>query len=302
MDDMVMVNPLTVEGRTFENATMENVTNSTTTAQTQQPLSTPQPEIEDMASLDDMKEALDSLDEEWVASMLIDIENNPEGSTTENNVPAENNLLEMIINDSIGVDTVAEVCNDTYTTLNPEDIDVSTEDETTQEVNQGHEVVVSASFQKRKGPGRPRKARTTERVVKPRGRPTKVHVENANLMTEHHNYSNSGASKSASSSAEKRYRRMRDLNNVASQRCRRKRKEKMNDAFDELKQEEERNKVLTIQVNVLEEQVKALKARFINRIANPTKVVPSPENSSSEWNREQLERYVDDVANRHLGM
>merc|ERR1712098_589427 len=176
MDEMVMVNPLTVEGRTFENSMMENVSTVTTSAQEQQPLNTPQLETEVMVSLDDMKEAIEALDEEWVASMLNEIENNPEGSTTENNVPAENNLLEMIINDSIGIDTVAEVCNEPYMTLNPQDIDVSTEDETalsissiTQEANQGQEEIVFAPVQKRKGPGRPKKTRTTERVVKPRG-------------------------------------------------------------------------------------------------------------------------------------
>jgi hypothetical protein len=66
---------------------------------------------------------------------------------------------------------------------------------------------------------------------------------------------------------------MRNLNNVASQRCRLKRKEKMQAAFDEVKEQENRNKDLMIQVNVLEEQVSALKARFIDRVANPVTVV-----------------------------
>jgi hypothetical protein len=240
---------------------MENVSTATTSAQEQHPLNTLQLPTEEMTSPD----------EEWVAAMLDEIENNPEGSTTKNNVSAKNNILEMIINDSIGIDAVAEVCNETYTTLNPQDIDVSTEDEaplpippTEQDVIQGQEQIVSAS----------------------------------------------SSASTASSSDDEKYRHMRRINNLASQRCRRKKKNLMNAAFDELSQEEERNKELTIHVRVLEEQVKALKARFINRIANPTrdpcqkdpKRDSSLENSSSEWNSEQLERYVDDVANRHLPM
>merc|ERR1719422_96083 len=88
----------------------------------------------------------------------------------------------------------------------------------------------------RRGPGRPKKPRTTERVVRPRGRPARIHTENTN---EHHNYSNDSSSMST---AERRYRRMRDLNNIASQRCRLKRKSKMQNALEELKEEENKNK------------------------------------------------------------
>jgi hypothetical protein len=269
MDDMRMVNPFVAEGIPLENAMMQTVSTSTPPTQEQHPII------------------------------------NPEGSTTENTVPAENNLLEMIINDSIGLDTVAEACNATqpendfmaslddiqlameemdpewvasimdevqneeYSTLNLADISAPTEntrDSPTVPIAQNEEVVV-ASEKKRKGPGRPKKPRTVEQVVKTKGpgpgRPKVVH------LPDHHNYSNGGASKSSTSSVEKRYRRMRDLNNVASQRCRLKRKEKMNSAFDELKQEEERNKELQMRVRVLEDQVQALKSRFINKIANP---------------------------------
>jgi hypothetical protein len=78
----------------------------------------------------------------------------------------------------------------------------------------------------------------------------------------------------------------------------------VNSAFDELKQEEERNKELQMRVRVLEDQVKALKARFINKIANPIKDprALAIQNVSFEWNSEQLERLVDVEASRHLGM
>jgi hypothetical protein len=306
MDDMRMVNPFVAEGIPLENAMMQTVSTSTPPTQEQQPII------------------------------------NPEGSTTENTVPAENNLLEMIINDSIGLDTVAEACNATqpelnfmaslddiqvamdemdpewvasimdevqneeYSTLNIADISTPTENtraSPTVPIAENEEVVVT-SEQKRKGPGRPKKPRTVERVVKPRGRPAKLPLENENLTTDHHNYSNDGAFKSSTSSVEKRYRRMRDLNNSASRRCRQKRKNKMNSAFEELKQEEERNKELQMRVRVLEDQVQALKARFINKIANPIKDprALAIQNASFEWNSEQLERLVDVEASRHLGM
>merc|ERR1712226_1505994 len=95
----------------------------------------------------------------------------------------------------------------------------------------------------RRGPGRPKKPRTTERVVRPRGRPARIHTSSENT-NEHHNYSND--STTSMSTAERRYRRMRDLNNIASQRCRLKRKSKMQTALDELKEVEEKNKELVI--------------------------------------------------------
>merc|ERR1711994_179524 len=146
----------------------------------------------------------------------------------------------------------------------------------------------------RRGPGRPKKPRTTERDVRPRGRPARIHTENAN---EHHNYSNDSSSMST---AERRYRRMRDLNNVASQRCRLKRKSKMQNALEELKEEEDKNKELSMKVRILEEQVKALKQHFITKISNPQQrvvLVPSP---NTVWNAEQFEIFVNDTVSKHL--
>merc|ERR1712150_206497 len=102
-------------------------------------------------------------------------------------------------------------------------------------------------------------------IPKRRGRPTKEHSNVEILTANHHNYSNK-----INSTVEKRYRRMRDLNNVASQRCRLKRKQKMHSALEELKNEEEKNEQLTIKVRVLEDQVRDLKKLFINKISNPS--------------------------------
>merc|ERR1719511_359547 len=147
----------------------------------------------------------------------------------------------------------------------------------------------------RRGPGRPRKPRT-ECVVKRRGRPAKVYTSSENT-NEHHNYSNDSSSMST---AERRYRRMRDLNNIASQRCRLKRKSKMQNALEELKEEENKNKELSMIVRILEEQVKALKQHFITKISNPQQrvvLVPSP---NTVWNAEQFESFVNDTASKHL--
>merc|ERR1712150_355087 len=108
--------------------------------------------------------------------------------------------------------------------------------------------------------GRPCKERTEEKIPKRRGRPTKEHSNVEILTANHHNYSNK-----INSTVEKRYRRMRDLNNVASQRCRLKRKQKMHSAL-----EEEKNEQLSIKVRVLEDQVRDLKKLFINKISNPS--------------------------------
>jgi hypothetical protein len=120
-------------------------------------------------------------------------------------------------------------------------------------------------------------------------------------MADHHNYSNGGASNSNMTTNERRYRRMRDLNNVASQRCRLKRKQKAQSSFDDLKKEEEKNRELSMKVRLLEEQVAALKKHFINKISNPRSVATISATQASHFSIDQLERFVDDAANKHLG-
>merc|ERR1712018_448998 len=147
-----------------------------------------------------------------------------------------------------------------------------------------------------RGRGRPKKPRTTERVVRPRGRPARIHTSSPNT-NEHHNYSNDTTSMST---AERRYRRMRDLNNIASQRCRLKRKDKLQTALNELKESEEKNKELKIKYRLLEEQVRVIKKAFLQRISNPQKgaiAAPSPD---TVWNTEQLDQFVNATASQHL--
>jgi len=67
-----------------------------------------------------------------------------------------------------------------------------------------------------------------------------------------------------------RYRRMRDLNNEASKRCRQNRKYKLVAIEIEKEQLEKYNKELKFKVKKMEEIVSSLKKKFISDIANPT--------------------------------
>merc|ERR1711902_316591 len=212
----------------------------------------------------------------------------------------------MIVDDSIGEDAVAQFCNVDFLTLNPQDIEprenevVGTAPSDTQEETVTIKEADVAPVQKRRGPGRPRKERTEGKVKKPVGRPAGTRLNLDAVMADHHNYSTGGASNSNMTANERRYRRMRDLNNVASQRCRLKRKFKMQNAIDELKLSEEKNTELKMKVRILEEQVKTLKKHFINKISNPAKkviVVPSPD---TVWSAEEFESFVNDTASKHL--
>merc|ERR1712038_1015302 len=307
INSMMMVSPLTVEGKRFEAHDMES--ESTSSARNNQSLSTPQPNPDDMASETEMQEVLANLDEEYLTSLLDDIVMDPEESpTSKADVPEEkNDLLKMVMDDSIGEATVAQFCNvDQFLTLNPQDICNSNEYEVVNTAAAQSAAIVDtvevdvAPVQPRRGPGRPRKPRTTEKVAKPRGRPARVHLNVENVMADHHNYSN-GSSIAKMTTNERRYRRMRDLNNVASQRCRLKRKEKQQAAIDELTEEQEKNRELSMKVRLLEEQVAALKKHFIKKISNPRSVVTTSVGQSSQWDMMSLEKFVADAAEKHLG-
>merc|ERR1712038_228410 len=301
IDSMMMVSPLSVEGKRFEAHDMESESTSSTT--NSQSLSTPQPNPDDMASETEMQEVLANLDEEYLTSLLDDIVKDPEESVASKvDVPEEkNDLLKMVMDDSIGEATVAQ-----FLTLNPQDISNSNEFEVVNTASVPQVATVDTvevdvvPVQPRRGPGRPRKPRTTEKVSKPRGRPARVHLNVENVMADHHNYSN-GSSNSKMTTNERRYRRMRDLNNVASQRCRLKRKEKQQAAIDELTQEQEKNRELLMKVRLLEEQVSALKKHFIKKISNPRSVVTTSVAQSSQWDMNSLEKFVADAAEKHLG-
>jgi len=89
-----------------------------------------------------------------------------------------------------------------------------------------------------------------------------------------------------------KYRRMRDLNNDASKRCRHNRKLKIKDLLEEEKMLAEKNEELKMKLNVMQEQVEALKKLFLHKIANPT-------SQATGSNRDQItmEFDVDDFVN-----
>jgi len=66
-----------------------------------------------------------------------------------------------------------------------------------------------------------------------------------------------------------KYRRMRDLNNEASKRCRQNRKLKINDLLMEEEELKARNRELNVKFELLQEQVTALKKLFLHRVVNP---------------------------------
>ncbi len=84
-------------------------------------------------------------------------------------------------------------------------------------------------------------------------------------------------------SGDQKYRRMRDLNNIASQRCRQNRKRKLEILQSEEEKETERNNDLKIKVRLLEEQVKRVKDAIFKSIVpaaalNPFAPVANPFN------------------------
>merc|ERR1719322_1860185 len=262
MNPMTMVNPVEVEGKEFaiKEIESENANNCSTTSDDQSVTMQESNGVE-VVSEKDVDDIVKDLDQEFLASILQEVELGQENHMTQNDVPAaqEPDLLNMVIDDSIGMDTMAEFFSSQpeCSTVNLQDISVSNQNEiissaiseaTDEQLNSVESTPLHTPV--RRGPGRPKKPGTTERVVRPRGRPARIHTSSPNT-NEHHNYSNDTTSMST---AERRYRRMRDLNNIASQRCRLKRKDKLQTALNELKESEEKNKELKIKYRLLEEQ------------------------------------------------
>jgi hypothetical protein len=264
-----------------------------------------------------MQHIFQNTDDEWIASLIDEIENDQGNGSKINEEAEEPDLLKMVIDDSIGVQTLAQQLNTPLETLNINDIFSLSEIDTapvvpscTQEDTRSHMETSDEPMKKPRGRGRPRKERSAVVVKRSRGRPSKLPSNVNDVMAAHHNYSNGGAVNSTLTTNERRYRRMRDLNNVASQRCRLRRKEKMHGAVSQLKEEEEKNKLLTMRVRLLEEQVLALKEEFKKRVANPRMIlvsktkVPTKEAAAVqpalEWDDDELEKFLDETAGRHL--
>merc|ERR1719411_153309 len=266
MNPMTMVNPVEVEGRQLAAEEMESENDTVSSTMTENRSASMQETNGDEVVTDkEMDDIVKNLDQEFIASILQDIEITNDNSTIPNNVPSgeETDLLKMVMDDAIGTEAMAQFClsQPECVTVNLQDINLSNDIEVAapaslRATEEEPDSVDSSNVPTpaRRGPGRPRKPRA-ERVVRPRGRPARVYADSENT-NEHHNYSNDSSSMST---ADRRYRRMRDLNNIASQRCRLKRKSKMQNAIEELKSSEEKNRELSMKVRILEEQFKTLK-------------------------------------------
>jgi hypothetical protein len=310
---------LEVEGKEFAPSMQNDIsiegTSNTTSTSNEDCKQNMIASIEDIENVDaEMQDIFQNTDDEWIASLIDEIENDQGNGSKINEEAEEPDLLKMVIDDSIGVQTLAQQLNTPLETLNINDIFSKSENEIAVVAQNPTQMETSNLIEVAEEPvqlprrrGRPRKERTEKIEKRSRGRPAKLPSAIHDVMAAHHNYSVGGTSNSHLTTDERRYRRMRDLNNVASQRCRLNRKKKMNGALDELKKEEEKNKLLTMRVRLLEEQVLSLKDEFKKRISNPRMIltskpkVPSVEASSITPDFEfDFERFVEETVDTHL--
>jgi len=203
----------------------------------------------------------------------VTINKSPCQSSKESNLfdvtPGEFDLLDLIFNDKhdpndesfkniLKVDNEAKV-NSNFTAISsPSTSSASSisEEIIEQQVEGQHE---KGKWQQnvKRGRGRPRKPRTEPEAPKrPRGRPATapeyVEIE----------YYESSSSMSSDELQEARYRRMRDLNNAASKRCRNSRKRKFQDKETEECLLAARNMELKGVVEELESEVKKFKSEL----------------------------------------
>merc|ERR1712198_418033 len=185
MNPMTMVNPVEVEGRNFavDEMESESATNSSIITENQ-PASTQEAAGDEVETEKEMEDIVKNLDDEFIASILQDIEITNDARTNLNDVPAEEetDLLKMVMDDSIGTETMAQFCSSQpeCLTVNLLDINVPNESNVAQLASVGESeeetarvVTTPVTTPARRGPGRPRKPRT-ECVAKRRGRPAKV--------------------------------------------------------------------------------------------------------------------------------
>merc|ERR1711902_373403 len=101
---MTMVNPVEVEGKKFATHDMESesATNSSTMTENQSP-SMQEAAGDEVVTEKEMDDIVKNLDDEFIASILQDIESPNDASTNLNGVPAaeETDLLKMVMDDSI---------------------------------------------------------------------------------------------------------------------------------------------------------------------------------------------------------
>merc|ERR1711963_1015022 len=179
INPMTMVNPVEVEGRQFavEEMESEDATVSSTMTENQS-ASMQETNGDELVTDKEMDDIVKNLDEEFIASILQDIEITNDNSTIQDDVPAaeEADLLKMVMDDAIGTEAMAQFClsQPECVTVNQQDINVSNDIEVAapaslRATEEEPDSVDSSNVPTpaRRGPGRPRKPRA-ERVVRPR--------------------------------------------------------------------------------------------------------------------------------------
>jgi len=184
-------------------------------------------------------------------------------------------LLKFVMDETIGADietfnTHFNITEDQVATINVDDLfdpqpststanNITIKTEVTEEFDGDEDYVPVPAKRPR---GRPRLPRSEDTLPRrPRGRPATA-PEYANVSE----IDNEIEIMSGPQKKEAKYRRMRDLNNAASKRCRVNRKRKFEEMETEVQREEARNAKLKIQMEALEIQVDNFKKMIIDMI------------------------------------
>jgi len=204
---------------------------------------------------------------------LQEIQNQPDNDVSNENSLVEDDdtnegldLLKFVLDETIGPDDddfkefvkVDHSNDEPMETINFQDFEPQPSTSTAGTVFVKQELLEEPEQPLKRKRGRPRLPRTEPLLPRrPRGRPPTAALY-ANVE-EHENTSEM----SETDVKENKYRRMRDLNNAASKRCRLNRKRKFDDLEMQVDQEESRNTILKTRVQVLEEQVEKFKKAII---------------------------------------
>lgn len=208
-----------------------------------------------------------------ISSAIIP-EQAPEEQQQSDNANADD-LLKFVMDETIGADietfnTHFNITEDQVSTINVDDLfnpqpststvnNITIKTEVTEEFDGDEDYVPVPAKRPR---GRPRLPRSEDTLPRrPRGRPATA-PEYANVSE----IDSEIEIMSGPQKKEAKYRRMRDLNNAASKRCRVNRKRKFEEMETEVQREEARNAKLKIQMEALETQVDNFKKMIIDMI------------------------------------
>lgn len=203
------------------------------------------------------------------------------------------NLVDMVLDDGIGVDDPFFMgCR---LLSSPPPVDIEHDDEEVKDENSATIKPKTEEKPATRERGRPRLPRTTDIPKKPRGRPpgsrsARPSAASASdsggpgCSTDHMYMSGSASALSDDDAKEAKYRRMRDLNNEASKRCRQRRKNTMSSLEDEERELRARHADLRVKHRAIKGIVAELKKRFLHTVANGS-VAGAPASSAELFAR-----------------